>query len=90
MTWNGLAADYANPVSASEQNCQDGVNCDTFKLTVSGTQADWAGKTVHIQIDWLSPTFDYALSVHKVPMPIRRLPPQTIPLTHHVTGKLLT
>ena len=65
MTWNGLAADYANPVSASEQNCQDGVNCDTFKLTVSGTQADWAGKTVHIQIDWLSPTFDYALSVHK-------------------------
>ena len=65
VTWNGMAADYANPVSASEQNCQDGVNCDTFKLTVSGTTADWAGKSVHIQIDWLSPTFDYALSVHK-------------------------
>lgn len=65
VTWNGLAADYANPVSASEQNCQDGVNCDTFRLTLSGTPADWSGKLVHIQIDWLSPTFDYALSVHK-------------------------
>jgi len=54
VTWNGLAVDYANPVSASEQNCQDGVNCDTFKLTLSGTPADWAGKLVHIQIDWLS------------------------------------
>jgi hypothetical protein len=65
VTWNGMAADYANPVSASEQNCQDGVNCDTFKLTISGTPADWAGKSVHIQIDWLAPAFDYALSVHK-------------------------
>ena len=65
VTWNGLAVDYANPVSASEKTCQDGTNCDTFKLTISGTQADWAGKAVHIQIDWLSPTFDYALSVHK-------------------------
>ncbi|HEY3025918.1 MAG TPA: hypothetical protein VGJ55_07200 [Pyrinomonadaceae bacterium] len=65
VSWNGLAVDYANPVSASEKNCQDGTNCDTFKLTISGTQADWAGKAVHIQIDWLSPTFDYALSVHK-------------------------
>src|ERR1044072_1163850 len=58
VTWNGLALTYANPVSASEQTCQDGTNCDTFKLTISGTQADWAGKLVHIQIDWLSPNFD--------------------------------
>lgn len=65
VTWNGMPADYADPVSASEKNCQDGANCDNFKLTISGTQADWAGKAVHIQIDWLSPTFDYALSVHK-------------------------
>ena len=65
VTWNGMAADYANPVSASEQNCQDGVNCDTFKLTISGTPADWSGKLVHVQIDWLLPAFDYALSVHK-------------------------
>jgi len=65
VTWNGMPADYANPASASEQNCQDGVNCDTFKLTISGTPADWAGKSVHIQIDWLVPAFDYALSVHK-------------------------
>ena len=60
-----MAADYANPISASEKTCQDGMNCDTFKLTISGTPADWAGKSVHIQIDWLIPAFDYALSVHK-------------------------
>lgn len=65
VTWNGLAVDFANPVSANEATCQDGTNCDTFILTIGGTQADWAGKGVHIQIDWLSPTFDYALSVHK-------------------------
>ena len=57
--------DYVNPVSASESTCQDGTTCDSFILNVSGTQADWAGKQVHVQIDWTSPTFDYALSVHK-------------------------
>lgn len=65
VTWSGMPADYVNPVSASEANCQDGASCDTFTLTVSGTQADWAGKQIHVQIDWTSPTFDYALSVHK-------------------------
>ncbi|MFN2599017.1 MAG: hypothetical protein ABR563_17735 [Pyrinomonadaceae bacterium] len=65
VTWNGMAVTFADPVSASEKSCEDGTNCDTFKLTISGTPADWAGKKVHIQIDWLSPTFDYALSVHK-------------------------
>ncbi|MDT7603749.1 MAG: hypothetical protein QOF61_1746, partial [Acidobacteriota bacterium] len=65
VTWNGMAVTFADPVSASEKTCQDGTNCDTFKLTIAGTPADWTGKKVHIQIDWLSPTFDYALSVHK-------------------------
>lgn len=65
VTWNGLPVTYANPVDAAEGTCQDGVNCDTFKLTISGTPADWAGKLAHIEINWTSPTFDYALSVHK-------------------------
>ena len=65
VTWNGLPLDVVNPVSAGEAGCQDGSTCDTFKLTVGGTQADWAGKLIHIEIDWLSPTTDYALSVHK-------------------------
>jgi hypothetical protein len=64
VTWNGFGALNADPLG-SEAACQEGSSCDTFKLTLSGTQADWAGKQVHIQIDWLSPTFDYALSVHK-------------------------
>ena len=65
INWNGLAVTYVNPVDAAEGACQDGVNCDTFKLTISGTPADWAGKLAHVEINWTSPTFDYALSIHK-------------------------
>jgi hypothetical protein len=36
VTWNGMPADYANPASASEQNCQDGVNCDTLQANYLG------------------------------------------------------
>lgn len=65
VTWDGMPADYANPVSATEATCQDGVNCDVFTMTVGGTPADWNGRLVHVQIDWTAPSFDYALSVHK-------------------------
>ncbi len=64
VTWNGFAATIANP-TASEATCQEGSTCDTYKLTVSGTPADWAGKRIHIDIRWIAPAFDYALSVHK-------------------------
>ena len=64
VTWNGFGATHADP-QATEAGCQDGTTCDTFKLTISGTQADWAGKLVHVQIDWTAPALDYALSVHK-------------------------
>jgi hypothetical protein len=65
VTWNGLPVTYADPANASEATCQDGVNCDTFKLTISGAPADWAGKLAHVEINWTNPAFDYALSVHK-------------------------
>jgi hypothetical protein len=62
--WNGAPATNVNPL-ADETACQEGVNCDTFRLTLAGTPADWAGKVVHVRITWTSPTFDYALSIHK-------------------------
>jgi hypothetical protein len=62
--WNGAPATNANPL-ADETVCQEGVTCDTFKLTLAGTPADWAGKIAHVRIAWTSATFDYALSIHK-------------------------
>ncbi len=48
-----------------ESDCVDGVNCDTFELTISGNPADYEGKLVAIRIDWTLPTNDYDLVVHK-------------------------
>lgn len=64
ITWNGFAANNADP-QATEGACQEGVNCDTYKLFVTGNASEWAGKVVRVRIEWKLPTFDYALSVHK-------------------------
>jgi hypothetical protein len=48
-----------------EDLCQEGLNCDTFTLTVAGTPSDWTGKLIHIKIEWLLPTTDYDLYIHK-------------------------
>jgi hypothetical protein len=62
VTWSGTSP---GGVCESESTCIDGVNCDTFKLTIGGSPADWAGKLARIDIDWLTVAHDYALSVHK-------------------------
>ena len=46
--------------SAGESTCVEGVNCDTYTLTVSGTAGDWAGKVVDVRISWLVPANDAA------------------------------
>ena len=63
-TWSGAALTNLNPQS-TESGCQDGVNCDTYKLTLTGSPSDWVGKVVHVRISWNSAAFDYALSIHK-------------------------
>lgn len=50
---------------AAEDLCQEGLTCDTFTLTVGGTQSDWAGKLIHIKIEWQLPVTDYDLYIHK-------------------------
>ncbi|HEY2973448.1 MAG TPA: hypothetical protein VGJ48_13125 [Pyrinomonadaceae bacterium] len=69
LSWHGMAigggALNAPLVLAGEDLCEEGVTCDTFYLTLSGTPADWVGKQVHVTISWLSPTTDYDLYVHK-------------------------
>ena len=64
VTWNGLPITNAN-AQATEAGCQEGATCDTFKLTIGGAPADWAGKIVHVEIKWTAPALDYALSVRK-------------------------
>lgn len=51
--------------AAGEGFCEQGVSCDDFALTVSGTAAAWAGKQLKISITWLSPSTDYDMVVHK-------------------------
>jgi len=50
---------------ANETTCVEGANCDTFKLTLSGTEEDWAGKVVNVHISWTNPADDYDLYIHK-------------------------
>ncbi len=66
LTWNGTAPGTP-PTGGGEDSCEEGTNCDSFKLTISGTPADWAAavKVVHVQINWSTPSTDYDLYVHK-------------------------
>lgn len=70
LNWNGTAVGGGAQnapfgLIGAEDLCEEGVTCDTFTLTLSGTPADWSGKLAHIEINWLSPTSDYDLYVHR-------------------------
>ncbi len=62
VTWMATATGGA---SNGEDTCVEGVNCDTFKLTVTGTPADWAGKKIEVTISWVVLANDYDLFIHK-------------------------
>ena len=62
VVWQGPLTGGA---SANESSCVEGANCDTFKLTLTGTEEDWAGKVVNVTINWLNPVNDYDLYIHK-------------------------
>jgi hypothetical protein len=66
LTWAGTASGVP-PAVGGESDCVEGSSCDSFKLTISGTPADWAaaGKQVHVEIDWTTPSTDYDLYIHK-------------------------
>ncbi len=64
VTWQGTASGVP-PTGGGEETCEEGVNCDTFKLTISGTPADWTARQVRVRIQWLAPASDYDLAVHK-------------------------
>jgi hypothetical protein len=70
LTWTGTATGGVAPnaplgLIGAEDTCQEGLNCDTFTLTVAGTPADWSGKLIRVKIEWLLPASDYDLYIHK-------------------------
>jgi len=63
VTFNGNALGGASP--EAETTCVEGVTCDTFLLTLSGTAADWNGKNARVSLSWLLPATDYDVYIHK-------------------------
>ena len=62
VTWKGTATGGA---SEGEATCVEGLNCDTFILTLSGDAGDWANKVAQITFTWPSPVDDYDIYVRK-------------------------
>jgi hypothetical protein len=63
VSWTGTAT---GGTTASEAVCVEGQTCDTYTLTLTGVPADWAGKKVTVQVNWLATGVDdYDLFVHK-------------------------
>ena len=64
INWAGTAVGGS---STDESTCVEGVNCDTFILTLSGTPTSWTGLKARIVISSPDPSgvTDYDLYVHK-------------------------
>src|SRR5213595_4108177 len=64
LNWVGTAVGGG---SLDESTCVDGVNCDTFVVTLSGTPTNWSGLKARVVISCADPsgTSDYDVYVHK-------------------------
>ena len=65
ISWDGTAT--GTGAANGESSCVEGLNCDTFTLTVNGSQADWtnAAKRIQVTIDVANVGNDYDLVIHK-------------------------
>ncbi len=63
QNWSGTVV-AANVID--ETACIDGVNCDTYTLTLTGNPIDWANKKARVQISWnFGVGDDFDVVVHK-------------------------
>src|SRR5947207_12475708 len=64
VSWAGTAAGGG---STDESTCVEGVNCDTFILTLSGTPTNWTGLKARMVVGCADPSgaSDYDVYVHK-------------------------
>jgi hypothetical protein len=65
VTWTGTATGTGS--GGGEATCVEGVNCDTFRLTVA--PGDYTGKFIAVKIQWTVAANDYDLYIHKCPTP---------------------
>lgn len=67
-TWLGTGLAPGGGLPQDEPTtCVEGTNCDTFNLSVPGTQATWlsSGKKIRARLDWNLSTTDYDMVVRK-------------------------
>jgi Dockerin type I domain len=64
-TWNQGAPTTPGGNVNMESSCIENVTCETFTLTVSGTQSDWAGQRVQVQLNWQSSANEYDIYIHQ-------------------------
>lgn len=62
VSFNGTALESG---SLDESTCVEGVNCDTYVLSVGGTLNQWKNRLVKIELGWGVSANDYDLYVHK-------------------------
>jgi len=64
LNWVGTAVGGG---SLDESTCVDGINCDTFSITLSGMATNWTGLKARITISCADPSglSDYDVYVHK-------------------------
>ncbi|HEY0003815.1 MAG TPA: hypothetical protein VGB17_03305, partial [Pyrinomonadaceae bacterium] len=60
VIWTGTATGPASAMSTAA-SCREGVDCDTFALSLDGSAADWANRAVRIKISWKLAATDYDL-----------------------------
>ena len=68
VNWVGSATGPGGGLPQDEAtSCQEGINCDTFTLTVTGTQAQWqtSGGRISVLFTWATPAIDYDMIVRK-------------------------
>ena len=65
LEWDGNALGAPSGGPPEDALCEDGLNCDTFTITLTGNPADYAGKQLVIGITWGLAANDYDLYIRK-------------------------
>jgi hypothetical protein len=64
LTWTGTHVAPGFVVN-DESKCSEGVNCETFTLTVAGSPNDWIGKRVQVLLTWHDSANEYDIYIHQ-------------------------
>jgi hypothetical protein len=66
--WRGTLAGGVSPGPMLDDHdgfCEEGLSCETFKLTLTGEPEDWQGLTARIFLSWGTVATDYDFYVHQ-------------------------